>query len=69
MPLVDTIRSHVFAADRIHIDDTTVPVLVRGKSSDCRLWTYLRRVGPFARSAAAVFLFYPLVAVRIRNSN
>src|SRR6201996_576169 len=27
MPLVDAIRSHVFAAERIHADDTTVPVL------------------------------------------
>ncbi|SDH41112.1 transposase [Bradyrhizobium sp. Rc2d] len=31
MPLIDAIRSHVFAAERIHADDTTVPVLAEGK--------------------------------------
>ena len=30
-PLVDEIRKHVVAAERIHADDTTVPVLARGK--------------------------------------
>ena len=29
-PLVELIRRHVFAADRIHGDDTTVPVLAKG---------------------------------------
>ncbi|MHC2336256.1 transposase [Bradyrhizobium sp. USDA 4454] len=32
MPLVDTIRSHVIAAERIHADDPTVPVLAKGKT-------------------------------------
>jgi len=32
MPLVDAIGSHVFAAERIHADDTTVPVLAKGKT-------------------------------------
>ncbi|MGA8157291.1 MAG: IS66 family transposase, partial [Rhodoplanes sp.] len=31
-PLVEVIRDHVFAADRIHADDTTVPVLAKGKT-------------------------------------
>ena len=39
MPLVDVIRSHVFGADRIHADDTTVPVLAKGKTRIGRLWT------------------------------
>jgi transposase len=29
MPLVETIRHHVFAAERIHADDTTIPVLAK----------------------------------------
>jgi hypothetical protein len=29
MPLVEAIRAHVFAAERIHADDTTVPVLAK----------------------------------------
>jgi predicted ATPase len=32
MPLVEAIRSHVFAAERIHADDTTMPVLAKGKT-------------------------------------
>ena len=32
MPLVDVIRDHVFTAERIHADDTTVPVLAKGKT-------------------------------------
>ena len=32
MPLVAAIRAHVFAAERLHADDTTVPVLAKGKT-------------------------------------
>src|SRR4029450_2200366 len=42
MPLVDATAEHVFAAERIHADDTTVPVLARGKCRTGRLWTYVR---------------------------
>jgi hypothetical protein len=31
MPLVEATRAHVFAAERIHADDTTVPVLAKGQ--------------------------------------
>jgi transposase len=48
MPLVETIRTHVFAAERIHADDTTVPVLAKGKTRTGRLWTYVRDDRPFA---------------------
>jgi transposase len=48
MPLVETIRRHVFAAERIHADDTTVPVLAKGKTRTGRLWTYVRDDRPFA---------------------
>lgn len=40
-PLYELIRRHVFAAERIHGDDTTVPVLAKGKTITGRLWTYL----------------------------
>jgi transposase len=33
MPLVTEICAHVFAAERIHADDTTVPVLAKGKTA------------------------------------
>jgi len=59
MPLVDAIRSHVFAAERIHADDTTVPVLAKGKTRIGRLWTYVRDDRPFAGPdpPAAVFFY------------
>ena len=48
MPLVQVIRAHVFSAERIHADDTTVPVLAKGKTRIGRLWTYVRDDRPFA---------------------
>ena len=32
MPLYELIKAHVFAAERIHGDDTTVPVLAKVKT-------------------------------------
>ena len=46
-PLYDLIRAHVFAGARIHGDDTTVPVLAKGKTATGRLWTYVRDDRPF----------------------
>jgi transposase len=58
-PLVETIRAHVFAAERIHADDTTVPVLAKGKTRTGRLWVYVRDDRPFAGPdpPAAVFFY------------
>ena len=39
------------AAERLHGDDTTVPVLARGKTATGRLWTYVSDEGPFAGPA------------------
>ena len=59
MPLVDAIRTHVFAAERIHADDTTVPVLAKGKTRTGRLWTYVRDDRPFGgRDPPAAVFFY-----------
>jgi transposase len=59
MPLVLLIRAHVFAAERIHADDTTVPVWAPGKCRTGRLWTYVRDDRPFAGldPPAAVFFY------------
>ena len=61
MPLVDAIRAHVFAAERLHADDTTVPVLAKDKTRIARLWTYVRDDRPFAGRAppAAAFFYSP----------
>ena len=57
-PLVALIRAHVLGAARIHGDDTTVPVLARGKTITGRLWTYVRDDRPFGGPAPPAALFH-----------
>ncbi|MGJ5134931.1 IS66 family transposase [Bradyrhizobium oligotrophicum] len=61
MPLVEAIKTHVLAGERLHADDTTVPVLAKGKTRTGRVWTYVRDDRPFAGHAppAALFLYSP----------
>jgi transposase len=61
MPLYALIKAHVFAATRIHGDDTTVPVLAKVKTRTGRLWTYVRDDQPFGGTdpPAAVFFYSP----------
>ncbi|HKG01093.1 MAG TPA: IS66 family transposase [Xanthobacteraceae bacterium] len=61
MPLVLLIRAYVFAAERIHADETTVPVLAKGKTRTGRLWTYVRDDQPFGGHdpPAAAFFYSP----------
>ncbi len=60
-PLVALIQAHVLAAGRLHGDDTTVPVMAKGKTAIGRLWTYVRDDRPFAGPAppAAIFFYSP----------
>ncbi|WP_417273597.1 IS66 family transposase [Celeribacter halophilus] len=51
-PIHALIESHVFAAHRLHGDDTTVPLLARGGTKKARLWTYVRMTGLERRSTA-----------------
>ena len=41
------------AAERLHADDTTVPVLAKGKTDTSRLWIYVRDDGAVRRLRAA----------------
>jgi transposase len=61
MPLVEAIRAHVFAAERLHGDDTTVPVLAKGRTKTGRLWAYVRDDRPFGGPdpPAAAFFYSP----------
>jgi transposase len=58
-PLHALIEAHVLAAQRLHGDDTTVPLLARGGTKTARLWTYVRDDRPFGGTAppAVVFRF------------
>ena len=53
MPLYELIRSHVLVAERLHGDDTTVPVLAKSKTVTGRLWVYVRDDRPFGQGKAA----------------
>jgi hypothetical protein len=57
-PLIRRIEAHVFAAERLHGDDTTVPVLAKGKTDTGRLWTYVRDDRPFGGPAPPAAMFY-----------
>jgi transposase len=56
-PLVALIDAHVLAAERLHGDDTTVPVLAKGKTITGRVWTYVRDDRPFGGRAPPAAMF------------
>jgi transposase len=57
-PLHALIERHVLAAERLHGDDTTVPILARGKTIKGRIWTYVRDDRPFGGRAPPAALYY-----------
>jgi transposase len=57
-PLLKCLEAHVFAAERLHGDDTTVPVLAKGKTQTARCWVYVRDDRPFGGPAPPAAMFY-----------
>src|SRR5437870_7406070 len=57
-PLLRRIEGHVFAAERLHGDDTTVPVLAKGKTDTGRCWVYVRDDRPFGGPGPPAAMFY-----------
>jgi transposase len=57
-PLLELIRRHVLAGERMHGDDTTVPVLAKQKTVIGRLWAYVRDDRPFAGPDPPAALFF-----------
>ena len=57
-PLLRLVESHVMAAERLHGDDTTVPVLSKGKTDTGRCWIYLRDDRPFGGTGPPAAMFY-----------
>jgi len=49
---------HVFAAERLHSDDTTEPVLAKGETDIRRCWVYERDDRPFSGPAPPAAMFY-----------
>jgi transposase len=57
-PIRRLIEGHVLAAERLHADDTTVPVLAEGKTDTGRCWVYLRDDKPFGGAGPPAAIFY-----------
>ena len=57
-PLHALIEAHVLAAERLHGDDTTVPILAKGKTITGHIWTYVRDDRPFGGRAPPAALYY-----------
>jgi len=57
-PLHRLIERHVLAAERLHGDDTTVPILAKGKTVKGHIWTYVRDDRPFGGRAPPAALYY-----------
>ena len=57
-PIHERLIAHVLAAGRLHGDDTTVPVLAKGKTVTARCWTYVRDDRPFGGQAPPAALFF-----------
>ena len=58
-PLVAALKNHVLAGDKVHVDDTPVPVLTpgEGKTKTGRLWTYVRDDRPAGDEAPPAVWF------------
>ena len=58
-PLLKALERHVFSASRLFGDDTTVPVLAKGKTQTGRIWVYVSDDRPFGgRDPPAVVFYY-----------
>ena len=56
-PLHDLVEAHVMTAERLHGDDTPVPVLAKGKTVKGRAWVYVRDDRPFGGKDPPAVLF------------
>jgi transposase len=57
-PVLKRVEAHVMAAERLHGDDTTVPVLAKGKTDTGRCWVYVRDDKPFGGTSPPAAMFY-----------
>jgi transposase len=58
MPLYRLIETHVLEPERLHGDETTVPILAKGRTVTGRIWTYVRDDRPFEGQAPPAAVYY-----------
>jgi transposase len=56
-PLLRLLEAHVMASERLHGDDTTVPVLALGKCDVARCWVYVKDDRPLGGSGSPAAMF------------
>ena len=56
-PILRLVEAHVLAAERLHGDDTTVPVLAKGRTDTGRCWVYVRDDAPFGGTSPPAAMF------------
>ena len=57
-PLHALIERHVLTAERLHGDNTSVPILAKGQTVRGHVWTYVRDDRPFGGRAPPAALYY-----------
>src|SRR3984893_9376708 len=57
-PLLHLLEAYLMAAERLHGDDTPVPVLALGKCDVARCWVYVKDDRPFGGSDPPAAMFY-----------
>src|SRR5436190_226186 len=57
-PLHALIERHVLSAERLHGDDTTVPILAKGQTVQGHIWVYVRDDRPFGGRSPPAALYY-----------
>jgi len=57
-PLSRLLETYVMAAERLHGDDTTVPVMALGKCDVARCWVYVKDDRPFGGTSPPAAMFY-----------
>jgi len=57
-PLHALIERHVLSAERLHGDDTTVPILAKGQTVKGHIWVYIRDDRPFGGRSPPAALYY-----------
>ena len=58
LPLYRLVERHVLSAERLHGDDTTVPILAKGQTVKGHIWTYVRDDRPFGGRDPPAGLYY-----------
>jgi transposase len=58
MPVFDLIETHVFVAERLYGDDTTIPIQAKDKCTTGRIWTYVCDDRPFGGTAPPAAIYY-----------